>query len=43
MKKILTLILATACVLAQAWEPTKPVTVIIGNLPGAGNEIALEN
>jgi len=40
MKKILTLILATACVLAQAWEPTKPVTVIIGNLPGAGNEIA---
>ena len=40
MKKILTLILATACVLAQAWEPAKPVTVIVGNTPGAGNEIA---
>jgi len=40
MKKILTLILVTACVLAQAWEPAKTVTVIIGNLPGAGNEIA---
>jgi hypothetical protein len=25
---------------AQAWEPTKPVTVIVGNTPGAGNEIA---
>jgi tripartite-type tricarboxylate transporter receptor subunit TctC len=23
-----------------AWEPTKPVTVVIGNTPGAGNEIA---
>ena len=40
MKKILTLILATACVLAQAWEPVKPVTVIVGNTPGAGNELA---
>ena len=40
MKKILTLILATACVLAQAWEPTRPVTVIVGNTPGAGNELA---
>ena len=40
MKKILTLILATACVLAQAWEPAKPVTVIVGNTPGAGNELA---
>ena len=25
---------------ALAWEPTKPVTVIVGNTPGAGNEIA---
>ena len=25
---------------AFAWEPTKPVTVIVGNTPGAGNEIA---
>ena len=40
MKKILTLIFATACVLAQAWEPAKSVTVIVGNTPGAGNEIA---
>jgi len=27
-------------VLAFAWEPTRPVTVYIGNTPGAGNEIA---
>ena len=27
-------------VMAFAWEPTKPVTVIVGNTPGAGNEIA---
>ena len=27
-------------VLAFAWEPSKPVTVIIGNTPGAGNEMA---
>jgi tripartite-type tricarboxylate transporter receptor subunit TctC len=27
-------------VLAWAWEPTKPVTVVIGNTPGAGNEMA---
>ena len=40
MKKILTLILATTCVLAQAWEPARPVTVIVGNTPGAGNELA---
>jgi tripartite-type tricarboxylate transporter receptor subunit TctC len=26
--------------LAFAWEPSKPVTVIIGNTPGAGNEMA---
>lgn len=26
--------------LAFAWEPTKPVTVVIGNPPGAGNELA---
>ena len=25
---------------AMAWEPVKPVTVIVGNTPGAGNEIA---
>ena len=27
-------------VLACAWEPTRPVTVYIGNTPGAGNEMA---
>ena len=27
-------------VLAFAWEPVKPVTVVIGNTPGAGNEMA---
>ena len=26
-------------VLAWAWEPTRPVTVYIGNTPGAGNEM----
>ena len=25
---------------AHAWEPTKPITVVIGNTPGAGNEVA---
>ena len=39
MKKILA-ILALIPALAFAWEPTKPVTVIIGNTPGAGNEMA---
>lgn len=32
--------LLMAPVMAFAWEPTKPVTVIVGNTPGAGNEIA---
>ena len=27
-------------VLAWAWEPSKPITVVIGNTPGAGNEMA---
>jgi len=26
--------------MAMAWEPTRTVTVVIGNAPGAGNEIA---
>jgi tripartite-type tricarboxylate transporter receptor subunit TctC len=33
-------VLLLAPVLAFAWEPTKPVTVMIGNTPGAGNEMA---
>lgn len=39
MKKILSILLLLPC-LVLAWEPTKPVTVIVGNTPGAGNEIA---
>ena len=27
-------------IMAMAWEPTRTVTVVIGNAPGAGNEIA---
>jgi tripartite-type tricarboxylate transporter receptor subunit TctC len=38
MKKILLALLFP--IAAFAWEPTKPVTVIVGNTPGAGNEIA---
>ena len=39
IKKILaTLVLVPA--MAFAWEPAKPVTVIVGNTAGAGNEIA---
>jgi tripartite-type tricarboxylate transporter receptor subunit TctC len=33
-------VLLLAPALAMAWEPTKPVTVYIGNTPGAGNEMA---
>ena len=41
MKKLLaTFALAVIPMLSFAWEPTKPVTVIVGNTPGAGNEIA---
>lgn len=39
MKKLLAVLLLVP-VLAFAWEPTKTVTVIVGNTPGAGNEIA---
>jgi tripartite-type tricarboxylate transporter receptor subunit TctC len=39
MKRFLAL-LALVPALVFAWEPTKPVTVIVGNTPGAGNEIA---
>ncbi len=40
MKKLLALLALSVSMLAHAWEPTKPVTVIIGNTPGAGNEMA---
>jgi tripartite-type tricarboxylate transporter receptor subunit TctC len=39
MKRLLLLLLIVPA-LAMAWEPTRPVTVVIGNAPGAGNEIA---
>jgi tripartite-type tricarboxylate transporter receptor subunit TctC len=39
IKKLL-LTLLFVPMIAAAWEPTKPVTVIVGNTPGAGNEIA---
>ena len=39
MKRFLAILLLIP-VLAFAWEPTKPVTVVIGNPPGAGNELA---
>jgi tripartite-type tricarboxylate transporter receptor subunit TctC len=40
VKKLLAVLLLCAGLYAHAWEPTKPVTVIIGNTPGAGNEMA---
>jgi tripartite-type tricarboxylate transporter receptor subunit TctC len=39
MKRLLLLLLMLP-VIALAWEPTRPVTVVIGNAPGAGNELA---
>ena len=37
MKRLLALLLVTASTLVHAqWQPTKPVTVIVGNTPGAG-------
>jgi hypothetical protein len=39
MKKLLSILLLVPA-LAFAWEPAKPVVVIVGNTPGAGNEIA---
>ena len=39
MKRLLAVLLLIPA-LAFAWEPAKTVTVIVGNTPGAGNEIA---
>ena len=39
MKRLLLLLLMLP-IMAWAWEPTRPVTVVIGNAPGAGNELA---
>ena len=38
-KKIL-LVLLFLPIVCMAWEPTKPVTVIVGFAPGSGNEVA---
>lgn len=40
MKKFIGSLLLVTTVLAHAWTPTKPITVIVPNAPGAGNEIA---
>lgn len=40
MKKLLAAIMIMCSTVAYAWEPPKNVTVIVGNPPGAGNEIA---
>ena len=39
MKKLLSIILLVPA-LALAWQPEKPVTVIVGFAPGSGNEVA---
>ena len=45
MKRLLALFIVTvaglgASTVSQAWEPARPVVVVVGNAPGAGNEIA---
>lgn len=40
MKKILATLLLCASASAWAWQPSKPVTVLIGFGPGSGNEMA---
>lgn len=40
IKKIIALAAVTLPALSWAWQPTKPVTVIFPNGPGAGNEIS---
>lgn len=40
MKKLIGLLLLVSACLAHAWEPSKPITVVVPNAPGAGNEIA---
>lgn len=39
MKILLTLILSMLATFAHAWQPTKPVTVVIAYGPGSGNEV----
>jgi len=42
MKVVKFLALALLSFSAHAWEPTKPITVLIGQAPGAGNEISFK-
>jgi tripartite-type tricarboxylate transporter receptor subunit TctC len=39
MKFVFVVLISLFSALTLAWEPTKPITVIIGNQPGSGNEI----
>jgi tripartite-type tricarboxylate transporter receptor subunit TctC len=39
-RKLLILLTALLCNIAMAWQPTKPVTVVMGFAPGSGNEIS---
>lgn len=38
--KVIVVSLISVSALAQAWEPTKPVSVVIGFAPGSGNELS---
>jgi len=38
MKKLLTVAMLLVSFSSFAWEPTKPITVLIGTTPGSGNE-----
>lgn len=40
MKQLLTLLLTLVATVVCAWQPTKPVTVVIGFAPGSGNELS---
>lgn len=40
MKKLLAAMMIMCSTVAYAWEPPKVVTALVGNPPGAGNEIA---
>jgi tripartite-type tricarboxylate transporter receptor subunit TctC len=39
MNKLLAALMLVITFSAAAWEPTKPITVLIGNQPGSGNEV----
>lgn len=40
MKRLLALLLTVVVSSAWAWQPTKPVNVVIGFAPGSGNEVS---